>query len=80
MVALRLHKYELDVPQIGKAVELSDMDVTVEWWHVNYSSVWIEWKEKGKVIVETFPRNAVLCCEIQFTKSLKDAYKSKELI
>lgn len=41
IVALRLQKYKLDIPQIGRVVELSDMDVTVEWWHGTYSSVWI---------------------------------------
>ena len=56
MVAVLLQKYELDIPQIGRAVELSDMDITVEWWHGTYSSVWMEWKEKGKVIIETFSK------------------------
>jgi len=32
MVALRLQKYADDLPQIGKVVNLTDMDVTVEWW------------------------------------------------
>ena len=50
MVSLRLHKYELDIPQIGKIVRLNTLDVTVEWWIGSYSSTWIEWKEKGTVM------------------------------
>ena len=90
MVALCLHKYELDLPQIGKIVRLTTLDVTVEWWIGRYSSVWIEWKENGSVIEETFPKNAILTGGIQFTKShrltktcvkkLKEAYTSHELI
>ena len=90
MVSLRLHKYELDIPQIGKIVSLNTLDVTVEWWIGSYSSTWIQWKEKGTVIEETFPRNAILTDGIEFTKShrltkacvkkLKEAYNSHELI
>lgn len=40
MVALSLQKYADDLPQIGKVVNLTDMDVTVEWWIGSYSSAW----------------------------------------
>ena len=90
MVALRLHKYEDEVPQIGKVVDLTEMDVTVEWWVGTYHSTWIEWKERGEVIKETFPQNAILSSNIDFTKSrrltlacinrLKHAYTLKEFI
>ena len=40
MVALCLQKYADDLPQIGKVVNLTDMDVTVEWWIGSYSSTW----------------------------------------
>ena len=90
MVALRLHKYEADLPQIGKVVKLTEFDVTVKWWIGTYYSTWIEWKERGKVIQETFPRNAILSNNVHFTKAfrltqasinaLKHAYTQKELI
>jgi len=90
MVALRLQKYSEDIPQIAKVVKLTELDVTVEWWIGAYGDTWREWKERGRVITETFPRNAVIHHNIRFTKSLrlpkhlitelKDAYRSKELI
>ena len=90
MVALCLHKYKDDLPQIGKVVKLTEMEVTVEWWIGTYHSTWIKWKERGKVIQETFPRNAILTNTVHLTKAkrltlaciteLKQAYTLKELI
>ncbi len=90
MVALRLHKYEDEIPQIGKVVEVAELDVTVEWWVGTYHSTWIEWKERGQVIQETFPQNAILRNKVSFTKSrrltqtcvteLKHAYTLHELM
>ena len=90
MVALRLHKYADEIPQIGKIIGMTDLDVTVEWWVGSYSDTWMQWKERGSVITETIPRNAVLYSPVAFTKSLrlssktveelKCAYNKKELI
>ena len=88
--ALRLAKYYDEIPQIGRVVALDTMNVTVEWWLGAYTDNWREWKVRGKVVTETFPRNAVLCADITFTKSfrlpssfvskLKSLYSCKELI
>ena len=90
MVALCLQKYADDLSQIGKVVNLTDMDVIVEWWIGSYSSTWEQWKERGVVITETFTRNAIIHSRITFTKALrlpkdtvqklKLAYDAKELI
>ena len=45
-VALRLEKYEDEIPQIAKVVGKDGFDVTVEWWVGTYSNLWTEWKEK----------------------------------
>ncbi len=71
MVALRLDKYADEIPQIGKVVKLTDMDVTVEWWIGCYSDTWREWKERGAVVTETFPRNAIIYSGIHFTKTFR---------
>ena len=88
-VALRLVKYEDEIPQIAKVVRKDGFDVTVEWWVGTYSNLWTEWKEKKQVVKETVPRNAIIM-KVQLTKSrrlptaliqkLKDAYNSIELI
>ena len=90
MVALRLHKYADEIPQIGRVVDLTDLDVTVEWWVGTYRDTWREWKKKGAVVKETMPRNAIIHGRVQLTKSLrltaatvrelKRAYDAKELI
>lgn len=90
MVALRLHKYKDEIPQIGRVMEITELDITVEWWVGTYHSTWIEWKDRGKAIRETFPRNAIIRNNVSFTKShrltqtciieLKHAYTLQELI
>ena len=90
MVALRLHQYKDEIPQIARIVKITDFEITVEWWVGTFHGIWIEWKEKGKVINETFPRNAVLSTNISFYKSrrltpnciteLKELYLWKELV
>ena len=44
-VALRLVKYEDEIPQIGKVLEVDNMNVTVEWWIGGYGSVGRKKKE-----------------------------------
>ena len=90
MVALRLARYFDEIPQIGKIIELTESDVTVEWWIGGYSNPWVPWKKKNEPISETFHRNAILCGGVSFTrgfrlqpeaiKKLRSLYASKELI
>ena len=90
MVALRLVKYFDEIPQIGKVVSVSDMEVTIEWFIGSYSDVWISWKRNNKVVKETVPKNAVIYSDIDLTKSsrlkpstrkaLQELYEIKELI
>lgn len=90
MVALRLVCYSDEIPQIGKISDLTETEVTVEWWIGGYTNPWVEWKRKNCVVKETFPRNAILCGDISFTKGLRltpktitklrSMYDSKELI
>ena len=68
-VALRLAKYDDEIPQLAKVVSVSDMDVRIEWWTGRYRDVWTEWKVKGKVVQETFPRNAVIRSSISLSRS-----------
>ena len=70
-VALRLVKYEHEIPQIGKVLKVDDMNVTIEWWIGGYNKTWICWKkEKGESVTETVPKNAVIH-KITFTKSMR---------
>ena len=77
-VALRLSKYEDEIPQIGKVVKVDEMNVTIEWWIGNYSKTWICWRqEKGEPVTETVPRNAVIH-KVTFTKSMRISSNLKE--
>ena len=71
LFALRLAKYDDEIPQIGQVVDLDELDVTVEWWIGRYADTWKCWKDKkGVPIQETFPKTAVLQ-RVIFTKSLR---------
>lgn len=41
-VALRLAKYDDEVPQLAKVETMTDMDVTIQWWCGRYHDVWTE--------------------------------------
>ena len=70
-VALRLSKYEDEIPQIGRVVAVDQMDVTIEWWIGSYHTTWICWKkDRGEPITETVPKNAVIY-KVNFTKSMR---------
>lgn len=68
-VALRLVKYDDEVPQIAKVVGLDDMDVTVQWWLGRYHENWREWKKKDRVVEEKLPRNAIIKSGITLTRA-----------
>ena len=46
----RLFKYNDEIPQIGKVVELDEMNVMIEWWIGIFRDIWRQWKEKKNVV------------------------------
>ena len=58
-IALRCFKYKDFIPQIAKVRCISESDVEVEWLDGSYTGIWVPWKDRGKVIVEKFPKRAV---------------------
>ena len=59
-VALRLAKYDDEIPQIAQVVEIDELNVTVEWW-IGRFNTWKRWsKAKEMPVRETFPRNAIM--------------------
>ena len=69
-VALKCMKYKDFLPHIGEIKELDQTTITVAWLNGQYSSVWIHWKNRGKVITETFPVRALIK-PIQLTKGMR---------
>ena len=59
-VALKCEKYKEFLPQIAKVRNINEADITVDWLNGSYGDVWTSWKYRGKVIVETFPRRAII--------------------
>ena len=88
-MALRLVKYDDEIPQIARVIGLSELDVTIEWWIGRYTSTWVEWKTGGEFNIETVPKNAIIKI-LQLTRAqrickedinlLKNLYKDIELI
>ena len=68
-VALRLAKYDDEVPQVAKIISVTDLDVCVEWWIGKYHEAWTPWRSRDGVVTETMPRSAVIKTGIQLTKS-----------
>ena len=89
-VALRLAKYDDEIPQLAKVEAVNDMDVTIQWWTGRYGDVWTEWKIRGVVMTETVPWNAVIKGSIMLSRSnrmlpplikeLKSLYQDIEFI
>ena len=69
MVALQLHKYADESHKLV-VVDLTDLDVTVEWWVGTYGDTWREWKKKGVVVKDIMPQNAIIHGRVQLTKLL----------
>ena len=69
-VVLKLIKYEEELPQIGRVEKINSSTVTVNWLIGSYSGVFSFWKEKGKVICETYPIRSVMC-SILFSSSMR---------
>ena len=70
-MALRLAMYDHEIPQIVKIRVLLEHKVTIEWWIGGYSKPLVEWRERNKVVTETFPKNAILCGNIQLIKGFR---------
>lgn len=89
-VALRMAKYDDEIPQIARVTAVQDLDITVEWWIGRYHDTWREWKANGATVSESLPLNAVIKRGFQLTKTmrlpsyiiteLKALYDSIELI
>ena len=70
IVALKCTKYKDFLPHIGEIKELNQTTVTVAWLNGQYTSIWTYWKNRGKVITETFPVRAIIK-PIQLTKGMR---------
>ena len=89
-VALRLSKYDDEIPQIGKVVSISEQDVLIQWWIGSYYDTWREWREKNQPVQEKMHRNSIIKSGIKFTSAkrlnkktineLKKIYSLVELI
>ena len=88
-VALRCFKYKDFLPQIGRLSSINETTVQVEWLDGSYSGIWAYWKDRGKVIVETFPRRALvgginmsasMRLKSETVSSLKKVYQETEFV
>ena len=79
-VVLTCEKYKEFIPQIAKlkTINKSCGTVKVEWLHGSYHSTWIEWKYRGKVIIETVPQRSVLHAPLTFTPAMR--LKSADIV
>ena len=69
-VALKCFKYKDFLPHIAKLSSIDETTVQVEWLDGTYSGTWAYWKDRGKVIIETFPRRALIGA-INMTASMR---------
>ena len=67
--ALRLKKYDDEVPQIAKVKTITNLEVTVEWWIGRWGDTWTEWKQQGKAVEETVHQNAIIMAPIELSRS-----------
>ena len=89
-VALRLKKYEDEIPQVGKVVGMNDLELDIEWWIGGWGINWTQWKTRGQPNIETVHKNAIIMAPIVLTKSyrlskatqkqLKELYEVVELM
>ena len=74
MVACFVPQYRDEIPQIGKLLETSDNEVTIEWWIGTYCGTWRALtKRKGRSTepwTETLPKSCMLY-QVSFTKYSK---------
>ena len=83
-------KYKDFAPQIGRMKSFDGSSLVLEWLNGTYTSTWIFWKYKNKIVTETLPLRAMLHSPIAFTKSMrlnspdvtifKEKYESAEYV
>ena len=88
--AVCCQKYKDFIPQIGKIKSITEGSLLIEWLDGTYTSTWVFWKYRNKVVTETLPLRATLYSPIIFTKSmrlksadvtvLKQKYESAEYV
>ena len=54
-------------PQIGRIKSFDGSSLVLEWLDGTYTSTWIFWKHRNKIITETLPLRAMLHSPIAFT-------------
>ena len=54
-------QYREELTQIGKVVKLNESSVSVEWLVGSYSGTFSFWKERGRVICESFLLRGTVC-------------------
>ena len=54
-------QYREELTQIGKVVKLNESSVSVEWLVGSYSGTFGFWKERGRVICESFLLRGTMC-------------------
>jgi hypothetical protein len=89
VIAMKIHKYHDELPQIGRILRLDATTVTIQWMVGSYTGNFSYWKEKGSIIAETFPRRGIMC-RVLLTQSMrlgkevataiKEAYKTAEFV
>ena len=62
--ALRLHKYDDEVPQLARILSIGEMEVNIEWWIGGWSNNWSPWKTRGVINTESVHRNAIIMAPI----------------
>ena len=67
--ALRLKKYDDEIPQLAKICSIGEMDVSIEWWMGTWSNNWSPWKTCGVTNTESVHRNAVIMAPVSLTRS-----------
>ena len=60
-IALQIMQYREELTQIGKVVKLNESSVSVEWLVGSYSGTFSFWKERGRVICESFLLRGTVC-------------------
>lgn len=48
------------MPQIGKLERITETTFTIQWLEEEYNAKWKFWKNRRKIIQETFPLRAII--------------------
>ena len=72
-------QYKDFLPQIGKLKKINESTITVQWLEGEYEGKWKFWKNRGKIIQESFPIRALIR-EITFDKEMEFSTTAAEKI